>query len=308
MRAAFLTAFGGPDQVEVGEVADPVPGPGEVLVRVRAAGVGPWDLAVAAGAFGPQGGFPLVLGSDVAGEVVGLGPGVDGPAVGTPVMAFRGFSGAWAELEAVPLTALAALPDGVDPVRAAALPVCASTAHQAVVDGLDAAPGRSLVVLGAGGVVGGFAVQFGVGRGARVLGTAGPRDHERLTALGADAVFDYHGDWVGEVQARLPDGADAVLDLVGGPVTEQAFAVLADGGRLVTTVLGNPDLVAPRGISWSFQGTQAEPDRLARIGELVATGGLEVEIGARFPLADAGRAMQAVASRSGSGKVIIDVG
>ncbi|MBC8092358.1 MAG: alcohol dehydrogenase catalytic domain-containing protein, partial [Pseudonocardia sp.] len=121
MRAAFLTAFGGPDLIEIGELPDPVPGPGEVLVRVRAAGVGPWDLAVAAGAFGPQGGFPLVLGADVAGEVVGLGPDVNAPVIGTPVMAYRGFSGAWAELQAVPVTALAPLPAGLDPVRAAAL-------------------------------------------------------------------------------------------------------------------------------------------------------------------------------------------
>lgn len=307
MRAAFLTAFGGPDLIEIGELPDPVPGPGEVLVRVRAAGVGPWDLAVAAGAFGPQGGFPLVLGADVAGEVVGLGPDVNAPVIGTPVMAYRGFSGAWAELQAVPVTALAPLPAGLDPVRAAALPVCASTAHQAMIDGLSAAPGRTVVVLGAGGVVGGFAVQLGVGRGARVLGTAGPRDHERLASRGAEVVVDYHGDWVDVLRARLPDGADAVLDLVGGTITEQAFAVLVDRGRLVTTVLGNSDLVAPREIVWSFQGTQAEPDRLAQIGGLVASGELEVEIGARFPLVEAGRALQTVANRPGPGKVVIEV-
>jgi NADPH2:quinone reductase len=141
-----------------------------------------------------------------------------------------------------------------------------------------------------------------------VLGTAGTRDHERLVGYGADAVADYRGDRVGVLREQLPGGADAVLDLVGGAVAEQAFALLADGGRLVTAVLGHADLVAPRGITWSFQGTQAEPDRLAEIGRLVASGALAVEIGARYALHDAGGALRAVAGRAVPGKALVDIG
>lgn len=306
VRAAHLTAFEGPAAVRVADLPDPTAGPGEVLVRVLAAGVGPWDLAVAAGAFGPQGGFPVVLGADVVGEVAALGEDVEGIEPGQRVMAFAGFSGAWAELQAVPVGALAPAPTSVSALEAAALPVCASTAHQAVVDGLSAGSGSTLVVLGAGGVVGSFAVQLAAGRGARVLGTASPKDDARLVGHGAEAVVDYRGDWVADLQALLPQGADAVLDLVGGPTTAAAFALLRDGGAMVSTVLG-PEPTPPRDIRWSFQGTLGEPDRLREIAALVDGGQLKIELASTFPLAEAAAALAAVGGPHPPGKLVIDL-
>lgn len=306
MRAAYVSAFDGPSSLQVGTLPDPTPGPGEVLVRVRAAGVGPWDLAVAAGAFGPQGGFPVVLGADVAGEVVAIGEGVDQVEPGQRVMAFAGFSGAWAELQSVPIACLGPTPTSVSDVQAAALPVCGSTAHQAVLDGLGAAPGRTLVVLGAGGVVGSFAVQLAADAGARVLGTASPQDEQRVRELGAEAVVDYHGDWVADLLALLGQQADGVLDLVGGDSTTAAFGLLRDGGAMVSTVLG-PAPDPPRGIAWGFQGTQPEPDRLRALAGLVDEGRLRIEVAATYPLSEAAQALDAVGGQHPAGKLVIDL-
>lgn len=207
----------------------------------------------------------------------------------------------------MPLSALALAPATASAAQAAALPVCGSTAYQAVVDGLAVGAGDTVVVLGAGGVVGSFAVQVAADRGARVLGTCGPQDVDRLTALGAQVLADYHGDWVSALREAVPGGADGVLDLVGGDTTEKAFALLRDGAAMVSTVRG-PEPVAPRGIGWSFQGTQAQAARLAELSALVDQGRLVVEVGQVYPLAETGRALAAVGGSHPPGKVVVEIG
>ena len=297
-RAAQIDAFGGP--VEVRLVEPPVPGAGQLLVEARAWASGPWDPALVAGYLGPQE-FPATIGAELAGVVRSVGPGVTGFAPGDRVLAYPALAGAWSEEVVVPASAAGHVPDGLDLDVAAALPVCASTAWQAL-DLLDLPAGATLLVLGAGGAVGGFLVQLAAARGLAVLGTAAPRDHARLSALGATALADYRGDWPSSFG---PVQVDGVLDLVGRDELRRSYPLTTPSATLVTAIPGLDDEQPGADRTLTFLGSHGDTAVLDAVAALAAQGELVVDIAARFPLADAAGALAAVAAPHGPGKVVL---
>jgi NADPH:quinone reductase-like Zn-dependent oxidoreductase len=302
MRAYGFTAHGGPGNEAFLDVPIPDPGPGELLVRVRAAGVNPadWKLRSGASAAVLPVGLPAVLGREVAGTVERVGAGVDGFAVGDEVFGgTAGSVGAWAELALVPAAFAAHRPDAVSPTDAATLPVAAGTAYDALT-GLGLAPGSTLLVNGAGGGVGVAAVQLARARGIAVVGTASPGKHDLLTFFGATPVA-YTDGVARRVRAAAPYGVDAVFDLVGGDALRAVADLVPDRSRLVT--------VADRPLAAELGGGGVERDRsaavLAELARLVAAGVLDPQVTDVRPLDEAGAALAAVEGGHARGKVVL---
>jgi NADPH:quinone reductase-like Zn-dependent oxidoreductase len=324
MRAAGIRRFGG--DVEVLDLPDPRdPGSGEVLISVRAAGVGNWDEFVRTGGWDTGARPPMALGVEAAGLVTAIGPGVRdvrvGAAVTTHSVPFPE-QGGWAEALIARAAHVAVVPAGVPLETAAALPVPALTADQALVgaglvggsQGLAEAGlvggsqvGEGLVVLvhGAGGVTGGMVVRLAAHRGARVIATAGSGSADRVRALGATDVLDYHDPgWAGRVRA-LTGGVDAAVNAARDGAAS-ALATVRDGGRLVT-ITGDPPPEA-RGIT--VTAVQVIPDgpRLGRLVGLLAAGNLTLEVGARYRLEDAAAALLAARGGTGGTALVIQPG
>ena len=263
MQAARIHAHGGPEVLTIDDVPRPEPGPGEVLVRILGASVNHLDLWVRRGMLGFAVPFPRVLGCDGTGEVAALGVGVSGVAVGQRVVIEPGTTsgtspedlvgddhlapdygirgehcdGLDREYVAVEARYLLPLPDGVDPVQAAAVPLVFVTAWGALVRRAEVRPGETVLILGGASGVGSAGIQIAKDRGARVIATAGSEPKRRLAReLGADEVVDHgRADWGKEVK-RLTDGrgVDVVFEHVGPATWKTSMACLARGGRLVT--------------------------------------------------------------------------
>ncbi|AKF08462.1 zinc-containing alcohol dehydrogenase [Sandaracinus amylolyticus] len=298
--------YGGPEVLRYEEVPRPQPRAGEILVRVHAAAVNPIDWKIAAGAYRLP--LPHVAGRDFSGVVVGIGEGVADFTLGDEV--FGKHDGADAELVVVRPDEIAEKPPGLDHARAAALPTAGLTAWQALfeLDGtptLDVQPGQSVLIHGAAGGVGTFAVQLAKWRGARVIATARAVHEAYLRSMGADVVVDY-------TQARFEDVArdvDGVLDTIGGATQLRSYDVIRRGGALVSLVglaSGSEQRAAERGVRATGIVSKTSRRVLEELARRVEDGALDVEISARFPL---GQAREAFArSREGhtQGKIILD--
>src|SRR4051794_21047395 len=242
MLAARVHAFGPPEVICIEQVSRPSPGAGEVLVRVEAAGVGPWDGWIRAGRSVLPQPLPLILGSDLSGVVEAFGLGVAGLTPGQAVFGVtnRRFVGAYAQYAVAEAARLAPKPDGLGHLEAASAPVVAVTAWQMLFDHARVASGRRVLVLGGAGAVGGYVVQFATRAGARVAATASAGDLESLRELGAEEALD---------RAAAPEAAcgpmDAVIDLVGGEAQARALTALRPGGVLVSSV-SEPDQARAR--------------------------------------------------------------
>lgn len=301
-RAVVVEQFGGPEVLEVREVPEPHAGPGQVRVRVSAAGLNPmdWKLvstpAVAA-AFGLS--LPAGFGGDLAGTVDEVGEGVTGFAVGDRV--YGGALGRAVAEHAV-LTPgadrLAHTPEGLDDVVAAALAVAATTAD-AVITALDVHPGDTVLVGGAAGGVGVLVVQLARLAGARVLGTGGAGSAELLRSLGAEPVA-YGEGLADRVRALAPDGVTAAADLVGDETARAALALGVPAGRIATIAAADP----PAGVR-ATGGRAAAPDALERIAGLVATGRLTVPIEATYPLERVREAVEQQRAGHVHGKLVV---
>jgi NADPH:quinone reductase-like Zn-dependent oxidoreductase len=309
MRAIAVDEFGGIPRLV--ELPRPVPGPREVLVRLAAAGVNPFDRKVADGMFDGslEHVFPLVLGIDGAGVVEALGEGATRFAVGDAL--FGSFfhapvgTGTYAEHVAVPETnPLALLPAGFDPVVAAALPTAGMTAVQ-LVDALEARKGTTVLVVGATGGVGTFVVQLAAAAGLKVVATGRPRDADRLRALGAAEVVDH----TSAPPADLVSGVDALVDLVGDTAAfTAALAAVRPGGRAFTTTFAaDAAALAARGISGGNFEVRGTPEALTRVAELVSSGRLEVPVEHRLPLAGAAEELVRLRATGARGKTVVVV-
>jgi NADPH:quinone reductase-like Zn-dependent oxidoreductase len=249
MRAIVLTAFGGTDCLEEREVPDPVPGPGEAVVRIEATSANPFDVQQRRGDYREELALPAIVGSDVAGVVEACGPGVRELAPGDEVIAllppFTG-RGSYAERVAVDELLLARKPAGLDHVEAACLPVAGGTAWEALVARGGVRVGETVLVHAAAGGVGSFAVQIARAAGARVLATCSARNLDFVASLGADLAIDYTAQDVAEavLEATGGEGVDLVLDTVGGETIARSAAVLRPFGRLVTIV----DIATPQNL------------------------------------------------------------
>ena len=264
----------------------PSPTAGQARLRVSAAGVGPWDAWIRAGKSAVPQPLPLTLGADLAGVIDAVGDGVSGFAVGQRVFGATNarFTGAYAETAIADAGKLALRPDNVSDVAAAATPVVAVTAWQAVFEEAKLKRGETVVIHGAAGGVGAFAVQLASAAGIHVIGTAAASDIPFVLALGAEAAIDFQSE---RFESRAQN-VDAVIDLVGGETQARSFSVLRRGGRLISTVSPpDPVLARRRGVKAGFFLVDVTTTRLVRIAALLATGALSADVGAVLPLADA---------------------
>src|SRR5690349_16980594 len=305
MRAAGIRQFGA--TIELLELPAPgTPAPDEVVIRVVAAGVGNWDDLVRQGRWDVGAPPPLALGVEAAGLIERVGHAVRGFAPGARVLThplpLRG-QGTWAELLLAPATLLAPVPAPLDWPTAAALPVPALTADQAIRDALRVRAGEVVLVHGASGVTGSLVAQLAQRAGAQVIATAGPSSAAYVHGLGVQTVLDGHDpSWPHQVRAHTEgQGVHAALNAVRGGETA-TLAAVRDGGRFCTITGGPPP--AQRGIS--IRNLYVAPDgpRLAQLAELVAQDQLHIRLGPQLPLERAAQAL-AGAVTGGGGAVVL---
>ena len=276
MRAVILNSFTGLDGLALSDVADPMPADGEQLVHVRAASLGPWDLAGANGAFATVGGstdFPQVQGWDFAGETD------DGQRVLGFVVQPWMRVGSFAERIAVPSAILSPLPDSLGFSEGSALPVCALTARL-LVDAARISDGQLVLVTGAAGMVGGFATQLARARGARIVAAVREADADDARRLGAEIVLGTGSELATEIRGEWQDGVDACLDTVG--LGASAMVCVRDGGTFVTSVpTAVPD--AARGIAPGTVQVQPDAGTLAELAARAVAGELTVRVAETLP-------------------------
>lgn len=315
MRAISIRDFGGNDRLELTDVDDPKVGPDFVLIRVRGAGLNPVDWKVRegklAGRFPHV--FPVVLGWDAAGVVEEVGPAVTRFGPGDEVFAYcrKHFvgEGTYAEYVSVPEDFAARKPDTVDFVHAGAVPLAGLTAFQALVEATAVRTGETVLVHGAAGGVGSFAVQIARARGAQVIGTATAAKHERLKELGTSEEIDYSElDFVEAVRESRPGGVDVVFDLFGGETLWRSVDIVADGGRIVS--IADPltdDHYRQRGIRPAYVFVRPSGSQLAELARLMDAGALRVELEASYPLAEAAQALERLENGRVQGKLALEV-
>ncbi len=308
MKALVSRSYGPLEELTIADVPKPAPGPGQILVRTEATALNPADVTLVTGAMKDalpvQ--HPFVPGVDVTGVVEAVGEGVTRFAVGDPILAWNGVpSGALAEYVLVQDAPSAApRPAGLDTAHAAGLSTVALTAS-ALLDAAKVRPGETVLVVGASGGIGSFAVQLAKQAGAKVLGTGHADDEEFLRRLGADEAIDYkHSDITQETLRRVPGGVDVVIDLANaGPALGGSAAAAKPGGRLVSPLGGPPAF--DRGVTATYTGTTTPPGRLDDLAARAADGRLQVEISANYAFADSRQALIDFAGRHFRGKVTI---
>lgn len=282
MKAARIHRFGPPSVIDVEEIPEPVPGPGEVLVRVAAAGVGPWDALIREHKSEVLSPLPLTLGSDLAGTVANLGEGVTSSKVGDEIYGVTNpqFIGAYAECAIANATMIALKPRGMTDLEAASVPVVAVTAWQMLFDYAKAEAGQTVLVHGAAGNVGAYAVQLAKYAGLKVIATASTADAEYVKTLGAQRVLDYRA-------TRFEDevsGVDVVIDTVGGETRQRSTKVLKPGGWLVSVVSPfRKDQETP-GVRTAFFIVDVNTARLNALSKLFERRKVLTQLGSVLPL------------------------
>jgi NADPH:quinone reductase-like Zn-dependent oxidoreductase len=303
MQVIMVSQFGGPEVLQVGEKAMPQPRSGEVLVRVLAAGVGPWDAALRRG--GWAGPLPYVPGGEFAGLVVG-DTGADADFYdGAPVYGYPGLTGCYAQYVTCPLEQLAPIPAGLSAADAAAVPIDALTAEQGLTDVLAIGAGDRVLVTAAAGGLGHFAVQIARILGASVVATASPQHHEFVHRLGAATVIDHtRPDWPEQVRDVTDGGAERVL-ACAAPTLDGAARAARDGALIATPVhAGTPD--AQR-IRWQQYDGQPRGSRLIRMAPWLDDGSLSVIVQARYFWHNAAQAHRVAERGHTAGKLVLIV-
>jgi NADPH:quinone reductase-like Zn-dependent oxidoreductase len=309
MKALVSRAYGPVEDLVIAELPTPSPGPGQILVRTQAVAVNAADSVLVTGVFreAMPVEHPFVPGVDVSGIVEAVGDGVTRFSVGDAVLAWLGLrSGAMAEYVLVEDTPAVALrPGGLDAARAAALATGGLTAAS-LVEASKAGPGSTLLVVGATGGVGSFAVQLAKQAGATVLATGWAEEEEYLKRLGADEVIDYDKvDVTEETLRRVPDGVDAVIDVVHvGPALLASAAAARPGGTVVY-VQDAPPPALDRGVIAVYAGARAPEGRLDDLAARAAQGRLRVEISEDYVFAEAKQAILDFMTQHVTGKLTI---
>ena len=306
MQVAGIRRVGA--HVEMIERGEPRPlAEDEVLLEVRAAGVGNWDEFVRTGGWDVGAKVPMALGVEASGIVLAVGQAVDdwstGDAVMTHPVPLRD-QGSWAPRVIAPARLLARKPPHVSWEVAAAFAVPALTAEQALSEAVNIRPGEQLLVHGAGGVTGGLLVALGVLRGAQVIATAGPASQQRVSALGATYVIDYNDEeWPEQVRAISGrHGVAAAVNAARGGASSAIRAVV-DGGRLATITSDPP--VQQRGITVSSIYVRADGNQLHELAQHLADGHLDIPIAARYRLADAAQALVQASGGHAGGAIVL---
>lgn len=308
MKAVRISGFGGPEVLELVDIEKPEPADDEVLIRVRAASVNPVDYKIRSGTYPPvkQDQLPKVLGRDVAGEIERCGRAVRDLTAGESVYAMLdGGPGGYAEYVTVKADLVAPKPGQLDYRAAAAVPLAGLTAWQGLFDQGHLQAGQKVLIHGGAGGVGHLAVQFAKARGATVATTVAAEDRDLMKELGADQVIDYRGE---RFEDEVHD-VDLVLDLVGGETQERSWAVLRDGGTMISS-LARPSAQKARARHAQAGIFIAKPDRaeLIEIGRLIDEGRVHPHVAAVFQLKDARNAQVQLEQQHVQGKVVLQVG
>ena len=313
MRALHVPAAGA--QPELGDLPNPTAAAGTVLVKVKAAGLNPVDLGIASGMMAgmlPHE-YPLVLGRDAAGVVEAVGDDVEGVSVGDEVLGHVLLAppiqaGTLAEYAVLPAASVVPKPQGLSFVDAAALPLAGGAAAQTV-EAVSPQSGQTILVNGADGGVGSFAVQLLAARGVTVLATGTSESADRLRELGASTVIDYTaGPVVEQVRAAYPDGVDALVNLFGREAEQIPSGAVRSGG-VVASLTGLPDeqALADQGLTGQMIMAQPTADVVGPLAEQAASGSLKVHVASVLPFAQAAEGLGVLGAGGVKGKVVIDL-
>jgi NADPH:quinone reductase-like Zn-dependent oxidoreductase len=320
MKAAVIYQFGGPEVLSVAQVDEPVVNPSEVLVRVKATSVNPLDYQIRRGDYPQEVPLPAIIGHDVAGDVVAVGPAVKDFKVGDAVYysprIFQG-QGSYAEFHAVEESIIALKPLNLSYLEAASLPLAAGTAWEMLVSRAQLGIGESILIHGGAGGVGSIAIQLAKAMGATVFTTAKGIHTQRLQNLGADYVIDYQReDYLSTVnEITQGKGVDVIVDSIGGMTLSESPRVLAQLGRVVTLV----DIATPQNLihawgknaTYHFVFTRQNRGKLDRITRLVEHGLIKPVIDSSFSLAEIVKAHQRLEStgrvKDLLGKIVIEL-
>jgi NADPH:quinone reductase-like Zn-dependent oxidoreductase len=306
MKAVRINGYNAAPSLE--EIAKPVPGAGEVLVRVKAAGLNPLDVKLHRGymeQFFPLQ-FPYTLGTDLAGSIEEIGPDVLGWSIGDQVVARTDptAGGAIAEYVVVPAGYLTTAPSTVPLDDAAGIPTAAGTAWQALFESVNLTSGQSVLIHAGAGGVGSFAIQFARDAGARVTATASGDGVSIARQLGADKVIDYRSS---DFTKNISD-ADVVLDTIGGDTQHQSYSVLRVGGNLLATAMPPDEALAKaHKVEAGFVFHASDGERLRRVVEAIDTRGVTILIDRKVPLDRFAEAFAHQASGRARGKIIVEV-
>lgn len=312
MKAVVLGRFGSPEELKIASVPDPVAGPGQVRIAVRAAGVNPVDAGNRADGTWAGLSVPCILGYDVAGIIESTGSGVTGLAPGDPVMAmthFRDGAGGYAELAVVDAGLAAPISAATSFTDAAATPLAAGTAHE-VLSRLALPAGSTLLVLGASGGVGMFLLQLAAAAQVAAIGVGRPAMHAMMLGLGAASCIDYGREDVPRRAVALAGGrVDAIADLVGGELAQSALPALRPGGQIAVIAPPVLDLDAVLVDNITLHGVLIQDDggRTRTLASLLADGRLRPVVSRVLPLAAAAEAHRLVETRHAGGKIVLDV-
>lgn len=305
MKAVIVRQWGGLDSAVIEEVERPAPGPGEILVCVKATSINPIDWKIREGFLQDYVSLPLTLGSDIAGDIEAVGEGVEGWEVGTPIYGMKGLrGGAFAGYTTVHPNEIARKPDTLSYTEAATVPHAAVSAWHALFDEADLQPGQHVLIHAAAGGVGHFAVQLAKMKGAYVTATASARNETFLRSLGVDQFIDY-------TTTKFEDAVsdvDIVLDTVGFDVAERSLDVLKPGGVIVGIVTPPPfEAAALREIKAKFFGSQPDSQTLTQIARLIDAGSIRPHVQQVFPFQNIHDALQLSQSLHVTGKLSVNL-
>jgi NADPH:quinone reductase-like Zn-dependent oxidoreductase len=308
MKAVVIHEYGGPDVLKYEDIPRPEPKDDQLLIRVIAAGVNPVDGMIRSGMFDREGSraFPIILGGDVAGVVEKVGSKVTKLKAGDPMFAYVSLdnSGGYAQYALVPEREAAPKPKSLTYVEAAAVPIVAMTAWQALVDTAKLSAGQTVLIHGGSGGVGSFAIQIAKARGAKVIATASTANQDFLKQLGADLAIDYTKQKFEDVAKDV----DVVLDSIGGDTLARSYGVVKKGGIIVSLVARPKESELQkhsiRGAALNVEPNSAE---LAEIGKLIDDRKIKVIVSQTFPLSEAMKAQEQVATGHTRGKIVLKI-
>jgi NADPH:quinone reductase-like Zn-dependent oxidoreductase len=306
MRAVVAHEYGAPDVLKIEQIQRPEPNEDEALVRVIASSVNPADPLTLSGKYAKEFGthLPLIPGYDIAGVVEKTGANVTKLQIGDAVYGYPTFGGGWADYVAVKEWEVAVKPKSLKFVEAAAVPMGALTAWQALVDVAKLQSGQTILIHGGSGGVGAFAVQIAKARGARVIATASTANQDLLKQLGADVAVDYTKTKFEDVAQEV----DAVLDPVGKDTLARSYGVVKKGG-IVMSLVARPDPteVQKHGIRGAGISSHADADDLTEVAQLIDAGKIQPVVTEVVPLTDAVKAQQQAATHHTRGKIVLRI-
>jgi len=310
MKAVYYEQFGDLNRLITGELDKPEPGEGDVLLKVKSAGVNPVDAAVARGMLKDviPTEFPVVPGWDIAGIVEERGHAARRFEKGDEVYAYARRPviqhGTFAEYISLPESYLAIRPQNVTMEEAGGIPLVGLTAYQSLFDAGSLKEGETLLILGASGGVGSVAIQLAKNVGATVIGVASEKNHEYMKELGADNVIDYSSGDVGEMVREIaPDGVDMIFHCSRGDSLNQSKTTLKPGGRLISITNSEPDV--PEDVTFQYVFVEPNAQQLDHLRQLADEGNLTLPVTETYSLDEAGAALRDIESLHTRGKRVI---